>query len=124
MFNPFKKFFIKRALKALKEPRPLPLGRQEFEDWSFRIFSLAQVPGLTLESAQFALSEMILHVKPTQSFECDGHFVQSLRKGAANEVAHAIFVELKNARIAKQKGEVLPKVVSQSEQKVLANQTV
>lgn len=91
----------KRLVKELKEPRPLPMGRMEFDAWSDKIIELAQIPGATKESQKFALAEMVLHVKPTQSFESYGHFVHQLRKGAANQVAHAIFCELKEARNAK-----------------------
>ncbi len=98
MLNWYKK---KRALKYLKEPRPLPLGRKEFEAWADEILRLSEVPGLTRESAHFALGEMVLHVKPTQSFESYGHFVHQLRKGAANQVAHAVFQEMKQAQMAK-----------------------
>ncbi len=95
--------------------RPLPLGRKEFEAWSKEILRLAEVPGLTWESGQFALAEMVLHVKPTQSFESYGHFVHSLRKGAANQVAHAIFCELKKSQLEKNK------LVTPSDEKVLEN---
>ncbi len=95
----------KRILKELQESRPLPLGRREFEAWSDRIIELAQVPGATNESQKFALSEMVLHVKPTQSFESYGYFVHQLRKGAANQVAHTIFQELKEKRNARAKEE-------------------
>jgi len=100
----------KRLLKTLKEQRPLPLGRCEFELWSDRIIELAEIPGATEESQKFALAEMVLHVKPTQSFESYGHFVHQLRKGAANQVAHAVFCELKekrNARAKEETGKVL-----------------
>lgn len=102
MWNPFKGFLIKRAADELNEMRPLPLGRAEFEEWSTRIIRAAQIPGATDESLKFALAEMVLHVKPTQSFEKDAHFVHSLRKGAANQVAHTIFQELKKAQLEKQ----------------------
>lgn len=103
--------------------RPLPLGRKEFDAWSKEIIKLAEVPGLTIESGQFALSEMILHVKPTQSFESYGHFVHSLRKGAANQVAHAIFTELKLAQQEKIKAEQA-KLVTPKNEKVLADAKV
>lgn len=103
----------KLLIRLLKEPRPLPLGRLEFEAWSDKIIELANIPGATAESQKFALSEMIMHVKPTQSFESYGYFVHQLRKGAANQVAHAIFCELKEARNAKAKNE-----------EVLANKSV
>lgn len=88
-------------LKELKEQRPLPLGRKEFDYWSDRIIGLASINGATVESQKFALAEMILHVKPTQSFESYGYFVHQLRKGAANQVAHTVFTELKEKRNAR-----------------------
>lgn len=97
----FRFLLKKRALKELKEMRALPLGRSEFDAWSDRIITLAQIPGATYESQKFALAEMVLHIKPTQSFESYGCFVHQLRKGAANQVAHAVFQELKRARDAK-----------------------
>lgn len=114
---------IENQVDYLKEMRPLPLGRTEFNEWSKEIYRLAGIPGLTFESAQFALADMVLHVKPTQSFESYGHFVHSLRKGAANQVAHAIFVELKEAQqrraLESQPKEVQP-VAGQGDAKVLA----
>lgn len=106
-------YYKKKAAKDLKEPKPLPMGREEFYDWSRRIIEIAQIPGATVESLQFALSDMILHVKPTESFVADSYFVHCLRKGAANQVAHSIFVELKEQRNAKAASE-----------KVLANKEV
>lgn len=129
MINPIRWWLIRKQVAYMKEMRPLPLGRKEFEAWSKEILRLAEVPGLTMESGQFALSEMILHVKPTQSFESYGHFVHSLRKGAANQVAHAIFQELKKAQQDKLKAEaenqneVIPKVTP-SDKKVLENAKV
>ncbi len=120
MLNLFKNRKTKKQVEYLKEMRPLPLGVKEFEKWSLEIIRLADIPGLTIESGQFALSEMILHVKPTQSFESYGHFVHSLRKGAANQVAHGIFTELKNARIAQDK---VDKGLKEHEVQLVAAQT-
>lgn len=132
MLNFLRRREIKKELEYLKEMRPLPMGRVEFERWSREILRLAEISGLTLESAQFALSEMILHIKPTQSFESYGHFVHSLRKGAANQVAHTIFTELKEAQQARAKEkaqadkpqEVKPKLVAKGDKKVLENSEV
>lgn len=103
MLSFFRRRIVKKNLEHLKEMRPLPMGRREFISWSKEIIKLAEIPGLTEESGQFALADMILHVKPTQSFESYGHFVHSLRKAAANQVAHAIFTEIKNAQMNKEK---------------------
>jgi len=102
------KWLIKKKIKSeLTEPYPLPLGRTEFEEWSDKIILSAAIPGATPESLKFALAEMVLHTKPNESFVPLGHFVHSLRKGAANQVAHTIFQELKRERDAKTKDEVL-----------------
>ena len=108
-------FKTKRTiLKDLLEKRALPMGRQEFETWSTRIIQAAMIPGATVESQQFALADMLMHIKPTEAFECDGYFVNSLRKFAVNQVADAIRVEIRGAvkaRLAKE----------ENENKVLAN---
>jgi hypothetical protein len=48
---------------------------------------------------KFALADMILHCKPTESHVPDAHFIHSLRKMAANQVAlmmkNEIHAELK-----------------------------
>ena len=84
----------------LNEPRLLPIGRQEFEEWSDRIISGAGLPA-TRESQKFAIAEMIMHLKPTQSMCEDGYFIQCLRKSASNQIAYAVMEELRNARKAK-----------------------
>lgn len=87
-------------LEQMNEPRPLPLGRQEFEEWSDRIISGACIPGgeedpiAFKEGQKSALAHMIMHAKPTESHIADAHFIHSLRKAAANQVAHAIAQEL------------------------------
>ncbi len=96
--NPFKKRAIKKIVDELSVPYPLPLGRKEFEVWSNKIIVAAEIPGATIESQQFALAEMVLHCKPNESFVPLGHFVHSLRKGAASQVCHTIFQEIKRAQ--------------------------
>lgn len=96
--NPFKKKAIKKIVDELKENYPLPLGRKEFDEWSDKIIKAAAIPGATIESQKFALAEMVLHCKPNESFVPLGHFVHSLRKGAANQVCHTIFKEIKTAQ--------------------------
>lgn len=79
----------------LNEPRPLPMGRSEFEAWSDRIMSGACIPGATARDIKFALAGMVMHTKPTEAFVSDGYFIQSLRKVAANQVCHAMIMEYK-----------------------------
>jgi len=95
-------------LDQMKEPRPLPLGRKDFEDWSDRLIAGAMIPGGEEEperfkkGQKFALADMILHCKPTESHVPDAHFIHSLRKMAANQVAlmmkNEIHTELKPAK--------------------------
>ncbi|MES2347854.1 MAG: hypothetical protein V4641_09835 [Pseudomonadota bacterium] len=89
-----------QILEQMLEPRPLPMGRKEFEAWSDRIISGALIPGATPVSLKFALAEMIMHLKPTDSHCPDAHFIHCLRKGAANQVAWAVMEELRAERKA------------------------
>lgn len=81
------------------EPRPLPMGVKEFHDWSDRIIAGAMIHA-DAPSLKFALAEMIMHLKPTDSHCPDAHFIHSLRKGAANQVAYAMMQEIRDARKA------------------------
>lgn len=88
-------------LRQMSEPRPLPMGRKEFEVWSDRIIGGAMIPGATPKSLKFALAEMVMHAKPTDSHIPDGYFIQCLRKAASNQVCWAVMTEMK----AEQKAE-------------------
>lgn len=88
-------------VNQMNEPRPLPMGVAEFHAWSDRIISGALVPNKGGEdSLKFALAEMIMHLKPTESHCADAHFIHTLRKGAANQVAWAMMEEIRNRRKA------------------------
>lgn len=97
----------------MNEPRPLPMGRKEFEEWSDRIISGALIPNAAgkvfqiaglegdeddyavhYESQQFALANMLMHLGPTESHKPDAYFIHSLRKFAINQVADTIRKEL------------------------------
>lgn len=93
----------------LNEPRSLPLGKTEFAEWSKRIIAGALIPnedGLCVyhdedkatpeqrekleifEVGQlFTLSDLLLHLGPTESHKPDAFFIHSLRKFAVNQVA-------------------------------------
>lgn len=96
----------KEKLKnELKEKKPLPMGRAEFEEWSDRIIGLAAIPGATAESQKFVLADKILHIAPNESFVEDLYFVHCLRKLAANQIADAIRKEIRDsvkARLAEE----------------------
>ncbi len=87
----------------MNEPRPLPLGRKEFEDWSERLISGALLSGgkedpeVFKESQKFALANMLMHLGPTESHKPDAFFIHSLRKFAVNQVADTVRKELHEA---------------------------
>lgn len=77
----------------LNEPRPLPMGRAEFEAWSSRIIGGSLVTA-DHSSQRYVLANMLLHLGPTESHKPDAHFVHSLRKFAVNQVADEIRREI------------------------------
>jgi hypothetical protein len=99
----------------MNEPRPLPMGRKELETWANRIVSGALIPNedgfrafhdedkatteqveklkIFADGQMTAVAEMILHLGPTESHKPDAYFIHALRKGAANQVAHAYYQE-------------------------------
>lgn len=109
---------VDMVLEQLHEPRPLPMGRKDFEEWTGRIISGALVPnedGLMAyhdnnraditaeqkdklavfqEGQTFALADMIMHLGPTESHKPDAHFIHSLRKFAINQVADTVRREI------------------------------
>ncbi len=97
----------------MTEPRPLPMGRKEFEEWSERIIAgtlLAggqEDPQAFIDMQKGVLASMILHLGPTESHKPDAFFIHSLRKSAANEIAHSVFkeyqVKVKEKAAAKEK---------------------
>lgn len=84
----------------MNTPRPLPMGRKEFEDWSDRIISGAILPGgaedkeAFIDSQKFTLCGTLMHIAPTESHKADAYFIHVLRKAAVNQVAHAVSLEL------------------------------
>lgn len=88
----------------MAEPRPLPMGRTEFEEWSDRIISGSLVSA-DVASQKFALANMLLSLGPTESHKCDAHFIHSLRKFAINETAVSVRDELYKARKEKEEAE-------------------
>lgn len=109
----------------LTDPRPLPMGRIEFDEWAKRIIAGALVPnedGLRCfhdelkttpeqlekllvfkESQLFTVANLLLHLGPTESHKPDAFFIHSLRKFAVNQVADTIRVEIRDkakARLA------------------------
>lgn len=109
-------------LDQLNEPRPLPMGRIDFDQWSARIISGALLPGgkedekIFIESQTYALANMLLHLGPTESHKPDAFFIHSLRKFAVNQVADVIRKELHEAAKARTKAEEEAKERSMEEE--------
>jgi hypothetical protein len=82
--------------QQLDELRPLPIGRDQFMEWSERIISGALVDA-DIDSQRFALASMVLQLGPNDAFKADKHFVSQLRKVAANQTAHTMAQEFKAA---------------------------
>lgn len=85
----------------LNEKRALPMGVQDFHEWSDRLIQGAMV-GASVASQKFALANMVLHLGPTECFKEDGYFINCLRKYACNEISHAMVVQLKEQAIAEE----------------------
>jgi len=85
-----KKTSPKKIVEHLNEPRPIPMGMKEFDEWAERIIAGAMIPGLTEESARFTLACMILHLGPTESHKPDAHFIHGLRTSANKQVAQEV----------------------------------
>ena len=93
-------------LDQMRELRPLPLGKQEFDDFVARIkSSIPPLQGLTDESLRFTLATMILRLGPQDSHKDDLYFAKSIMKAGANEVAAAVIQELKSSQEALKKVE-------------------
>jgi hypothetical protein len=122
---------VETISEQMRERRPLPLGRQEFEEWSDRIISGCLIPGATSESLKFALADMLLHLGPTESHKEDAFFIHALRKCAVNQVADSMRKEIRDAtkaRLAKEEEDAKLKLVepppTTNEPKVLADPKV
>lgn len=86
----------------MNEPRPLPLGSQEFEEWSDRIISGSMLSA-DADSQKFALANEIMSLGPTEDFKPDAYFIHKLRKFACNQVADSKRGEIRDrvkARLA------------------------
>lgn len=101
---------IQEIQKQMMESRPLPMTPEEFEEWSDRQIAGACIvksddPERLKVSQKFALASMIMHLAPTESHKPDAYFIHSLRKAAANQVAHAVMVKFKEEQKAKEDAE-------------------
>jgi len=108
------------------EPRPLPLGRSEFEEWSDRLIAGACIPcepgqeEELIAAQKYAVANMVMHLGPTESHKPDAHFIHSLRKVASNQICHSVIQEFlaeKAAKAEEQKADLklVPKEVEASD---------
>jgi len=81
-------------VNQMTEPRPLPIGKTQFEEWSSRIISGALVE-VDVDSQKFTLAQSLLHLGPTESHKPDAFFIHSLRKLAINQTAIDMSQEIK-----------------------------
>ncbi len=86
------KLLLKRL--ASRYPTALPVGMTEFNTWADSVIELSG-KFADEDSLKYVLSTMIIHLKPDQAFVPKYHFVKCLRKGAANQVASAVFTDIK-----------------------------
>ena len=77
----------------MRELRPLPMGRTEFEEWSDRIIAGALVPAQA-DSVKFALANMLTMMGATEDHKEDIFFIKSLRRSAIQQVAQDVQREL------------------------------
>ncbi len=96
---------MRRLLKLFKVlssyfPTPLPVGLPQFETWADDIIELSG-KFADLNSMKFALASQLIHSKHDKSSIPKVVFVRMLRKAAANQVASAVFQEIKQQQDAK-----------------------
>lgn len=72
---------------------PLPVGMVEFKEWSDSILILSKVPDN--DSTRFAIAVMIMHLNPDVDSVPKREMVRRLNKSAANEIANAVCLQLK-----------------------------
>jgi hypothetical protein len=78
---------------------PLPTGRQEFEEWSDRIISGANLVA-DERSQKFMLANSLLQLGPVESHKEDAYFIHVLRVAAMRQVADARFREIREEQKA------------------------
>lgn len=90
--------------EQLREFRPLPMGRKEFDEWAERIVSGAgdAINAVEPKSVKYVLANLLMHLGPQEDHKPDIFFIKSLRKGAVNQVADAIRRELYDERKAQE----------------------
>jgi hypothetical protein len=108
LFGRNSKYTSKQVIvDQLNEPRPLPIGSKEFDDWAARIISGSLIVA-DYDSQVFTIANMIMMLGPHESHKPDAYFIHGLRKVAANQVAdekRKAIREAKKAELVKQEAE-------------------
>lgn len=86
------KLILKKLLSHL--PTKLPVGMTEFELFADDIIELSG-PYADRDSMKYAIASNVIHMKHTVDAVPKAYFVRVLRKAAANQVASAIFQDIK-----------------------------
>lgn len=93
----------RKLIRDAKKPSKLPVGLTEFNEFCDDVIAISG-EFADRDSMVYAIASNIIHIK----HDCDAvpkaYFAQCLRKAAANQVASAIFTEIKE-RHEKQKAE-------------------
>lgn len=104
--------FINKLLVYI--PRALPVGKTAFYTWSDRIID-ASGNFADRDSMRFALATNLLHLGPQVAFKSDWHFIKSMRKAAANQVASQVFQDIKQKQKEQQEFEAMNKSTEDTE---------
>jgi hypothetical protein len=95
----------------------MPLGRQQFSKWAGSVISITPLPDN--DSMRFTLAGIIMQDSGRHSIKSKYRFAIELEKYAANQIAHAVFSELKQKQQeAQQKAAATPKLVEGSGKEV------
>jgi hypothetical protein len=86
------KLAVKKALSHL--PSKLPVGLTEFHKFADSVLELTG-KFADEDSMKFAIASMIIHAPAGKDSLPKNHFVQGLRKSAANQVASQVFQDIK-----------------------------
>lgn len=96
------RLLAKRVLSLI--PTKLPTGMTEFNQFVADIIEL--VPGLADDrSIRFTVASMIMHLGPQRSHVAKNYFVRSLQKTAANQISHAVMLDIKKEQEEQRKAE-------------------
>lgn len=84
------------------EERKLPNGTAEFDQLVADLKSEYELPTQDDDSIKFVLATTIMHLGPLDSHKTLEFFYKTLVAGAAKQVAHSVFREVKERQVAAQ----------------------